>query len=54
MKIFHEKMFTLVSLNIIKDSLDVIKSRNEKAENSFYTEKRKNLEFLWHCLLHLL
>ena len=25
-------MFTLVSLNIIKDSLDVIKSRNEKAE----------------------
>ena len=53
MKIFR-KMFALVSLSISKDSLDDIENRNEQGENSFHTEKRKNLQYLWHCLLRLL
>ena len=52
MKIFHNKVFALVLLGIIKDSLDYIYSRNDQGESSFYIEKSYN--FLWHQLLHSL
>ena len=54
MKIFSNKMFALVLLSISKDSLEYIESRNDQGEKRFHAEKRKNLQFLWHCLLHLL
>ena len=38
MKIFHNKVFALVLLSIIKDSLYYILSRNDQGENSFDTE----------------
>ena len=47
-------MFALFLLSIFKDSLDDVKSRNDKRENKFHTEKQKNLQVLWHCLLCLL
>ena len=39
MEIFPNKMFALVLLSIIKNSLDYIYSRNEQGENDFHTEK---------------
>ena len=53
--IFNESlMFPLVLLRIIGDSLYYISSRHDPGENRFHRENRKNLPFLWHCLLRLL
>ena len=51
MRIFRNKMFALVLLSTIKDSLDDIQNRNDQEENSFHKEKQKNLQFLWHYSL---
>ena len=40
MKISRNKMFTLVLLRIIKDSLEYIESRNDQGEKRFHKEKR--------------
>ena len=42
MKIFRNKLFTLVLLSIIKDSLDYSLSGNVHGENRFHTKKTKN------------
>ena len=52
MEIFCNKTFALVLLGIIKNSSDYIESRNEQGENSFHTEKRKKVQFLWHCFVY--
>ena len=43
------KMFPLVLLRIIVDSLDYIYSRNDHGENRFYKEHRKKL-FLYFSI----
>ena len=45
-------MFAVVSLVILKDSPGYTKS--DQGEDRFYAELRKNLQYLWHFLLHLL
>ena len=54
MKIFHNKIFAPVLLSVIKGPLDYIQRKNDRGENSFHTEKRKNFQILWHWLLRLL
>ena len=44
----------VVLLSIIADSLDYIKGRNGQGGNRLHTEKRIELQFLWHRVLHLL
>ena len=47
-------MFALVLLNIIKDSLDYIWTKNVQEENSFHTENKKVtfvVRFTWFVML---
>ena len=48
MKIFPSKMFTLVLLSIIKDSID------NQGESSFHTEKQKLVTFVTLLILFII
>ena len=54
MKIFCNKIFALVLLSVINNSLDYNQSRNGQGENSFHEEKTKNLQFLQKCSFRLI
>ena len=45
MQIFPNTFFTLVLVNIIKDSLDYIWSRSDWKENKFHTENQGKCNF---------
>ena len=55
MKIFRNKLFTLDSLSIIKDSLDYSFNRNVQGENKIHTKNEKNVIFvalLTSCIIN--